>query len=88
VEAVINRHPEVGMSLVRCRKSPITGAIVIADVVLKTPSSTNAGSTPALQRDILQFCRCELALHKVPAAINFVPSLDVSDSGKMVRDHA
>jgi acyl-coenzyme A synthetase/AMP-(fatty) acid ligase len=88
VEAVINRHPEVGMSLVRSRKSPITGAIVIADVVLRTPPSTNDGRTPLLQRDILEFCRGELARHKVPAAINFVPSLDVADSGKMVRGHA
>ncbi len=38
VEAVINRYPEVSMSLVRSRKSPITGAIVIADVVLRTSS--------------------------------------------------
>ena len=30
VEAAINRHPEVRMSLVRKRKSPITGAIVVA----------------------------------------------------------
>jgi acyl-coenzyme A synthetase/AMP-(fatty) acid ligase len=88
VEAVINRHPQVSMSLVRSRKSPITGAVVIADVVLRTTPSTNDGRTPVLQRDILKFCRGELALHKVPAAINFVPSLDVSDSGKMVRCHA
>jgi acyl-coenzyme A synthetase/AMP-(fatty) acid ligase len=88
VEAVINRHPQVSMSLVTSKKSPITGAIVVADVVLKTPPSTNNGSSPALQSDILQFCRAELAHHKVPAAINFVPSLAVSDSGKMVRSHA
>jgi acyl-coenzyme A synthetase/AMP-(fatty) acid ligase len=88
VEAVINRHPEVSMSLVRSRKSPITGAIVIADVVLRTPPSTTDRRTPVLQRDILEFCRGELALHKVPAAINFVPNLDVASSGKMVRGHA
>jgi len=88
VEAVINRHPEVGMSLVSSRKSPITGSIVIADVVLRTPPLTDDSRAPMLQREILEFCRGELALHKVPAAINFVPSLDVADSGKMVRGHA
>ena len=36
IEAVINRHPQVRMSLVRPKKSPVTGAIVIADVVLRT----------------------------------------------------
>ncbi|HEX4211169.1 MAG TPA: AMP-binding protein, partial [Candidatus Binataceae bacterium] len=35
VEAVLNRHPQVQMSLVRARKNPITGAIVVADIVLK-----------------------------------------------------
>ena len=40
VEAVINRHPLVRMSLVRTRKNPITGALVVADVVLNaTPRS-------------------------------------------------
>ena len=34
VEAVINRHPRVRMSLVRTEKNPITGALVVADVVL------------------------------------------------------
>src|SRR6185437_2531039 len=33
VEAVINRHPAVRMSLVKSRKNPITGAIVAAEVV-------------------------------------------------------
>src|SRR6202041_505765 len=34
IEAVINRDDAVRMSRVKARKSPITGAIVIADVVL------------------------------------------------------
>ena len=38
VEAVINRHPSVQMSLVHGRKSPITGALVVADVVVKSDS--------------------------------------------------
>jgi acyl-coenzyme A synthetase/AMP-(fatty) acid ligase len=87
VEAVINRHPQVSMSLVRMKKSPITGAIVIADVVLKTPQSVPDGAA-ALQSNIMQFCRGELALHKVPATINFVPALAVAETGKLIRRHA
>src|ERR1700726_4036517 len=34
IEAVINRHPEDRMSRARSRRSPITGAIVVADVIL------------------------------------------------------
>ena len=88
VEAVINRHPEVTMSLVRSKKNPITGALVIADIVLKTPPASGAAVTRALQSDILQFCRAELDAHKVPAAINIVPMLAIGESGKLVRRHA
>jgi acyl-coenzyme A synthetase/AMP-(fatty) acid ligase len=87
VEAVINGHPQVSMSLVRNRKSPITGSVVIADVVLKTPIE-GAGDTQAMQQQILAFCRGALARHKVPASINFVPGLEVAETGKLVRRHA
>ena len=40
VEEVINRHPEVRMSLVRTKKNPITGALVVADVVLRSARRT------------------------------------------------
>ena len=35
VEAIINQHPCVQMARVRGRRSPITGALVVADVVVK-----------------------------------------------------
>lgn len=88
VEAVINRHPQVRMSLVRTRKNPITGALVVADVVLKAePDSTNdpAGK---LEGEILQLCRQVLPRHKVPAAIHFVRALAIAATGKMMRCHA
>jgi acyl-coenzyme A synthetase/AMP-(fatty) acid ligase len=85
---VINRHPDVHMSLVRPRKNPITGAIVIADVVLRSGTGPDNGRDADLRREILQVCRASLPQHKVPAAIRFVPSLDVSATGKMVRHHA
>jgi acyl-CoA synthetase (AMP-forming)/AMP-acid ligase II len=89
IEAVINGHPEVRMSLVRARKNPITGAIVVADVVLKAPpdAGAEADRSAALKRAILQACRDRLPQHKVPAAIRFVPSLDVSAAGKMARPY-
>jgi acyl-coenzyme A synthetase/AMP-(fatty) acid ligase len=84
VEAVINRHPGVAMSLVKAKKNPITGALVIADVVLKAALPSGSPSDEP-QRDILQFCRRELAPHKIPAAINIVPMLTIGVSGKLVR---
>jgi acyl-coenzyme A synthetase/AMP-(fatty) acid ligase len=88
VEAVINRHPEVRMSFVRTKKNPFTGALVVADVVLNTASKSGNRDVPALQNDILLLCRESLSAHKVPAAINFVASLAVGESGKMIRNYA
>jgi len=88
VEAVINRHPEVRMSLVRTRKSPITGAIVVADVVLKSESEPIGQKSRDLQTDILLLCRNALAPYKVPAAIKFVLFLPVAETGKLIRQHA
>ena len=90
VEAVINRHPGVQMSLVRARKNPIMGAVVVADVVAKPAlGRTGApGGTEALKNEILEICHRALAPHKVPAVIRFVPSLDVAASGKLARLNA
>jgi acyl-coenzyme A synthetase/AMP-(fatty) acid ligase len=85
VEAVINGHPEVHMSLVRTKKSAIVGSVVVADVVLKSPSQPAAGETSALHSDILRLCREALDAHKVPATINFVHTLAVAESGKLIR---
>ncbi|HEY1904186.1 MAG TPA: long-chain fatty acid--CoA ligase [Terracidiphilus sp.] len=86
VEAVINRHPAVVMSLVKAKKSPITGELVVADVVPKTPLEPI--SSPAITQEILQFCRAELDPRKVPTAINIVPMLTIGQSGKLVRRDA
>jgi acyl-coenzyme A synthetase/AMP-(fatty) acid ligase len=81
VESVINRHPDVQMSLVRARRSSLTGALVVADVVPRTGPERPR----ELEREILQLCREELAQHKVPVAIHFVSSLHVAATGKLVR---
>jgi acyl-CoA synthetase (AMP-forming)/AMP-acid ligase II len=88
VEAVINRHPQVRMSLVRSRKNPVTGALVIADVVLKSGSDSANEVSRQLEFEIQQLCREALPRHKVPAAIRFVPAVAVAPSGKLVRSHA
>jgi acyl-coenzyme A synthetase/AMP-(fatty) acid ligase len=87
VEAVLNAHPWVQMSLVKARRSPITGAMVTADVVLAEASAA-PGPRPAaaeLTRELTESCRRKLAAHKVPAMIRIVPALDISPSGKLVR---
>jgi acyl-coenzyme A synthetase/AMP-(fatty) acid ligase len=88
VEAVLNRHPQVRLSLVKTKKNPITGALVVADVLLKAPSAPEGEEARELEQTIKQFCRASLAPHKVPAAISFVPALAISETGKLVRSHA
>ncbi len=85
IEAVINQHPQVGMSRVWSKKNPITGAIAVADVVLKSdPDGTGAQQT-MIRDDILKLCRETLPRHKVPAAISFVPALGVGAACKLAR---
>jgi acyl-coenzyme A synthetase/AMP-(fatty) acid ligase len=90
VEAVINRHPDVRMSLVRSRKNAITGAIVVADVVLRAePDAVEAVDRATdVKREIMRACRDALPEHKVPATIRIVPTLDVGASGKLARHNA
>jgi acyl-coenzyme A synthetase/AMP-(fatty) acid ligase len=90
VEAVINHHPGVQMSRVRARKNPITGAVVVAEVVVKAApddGDSSAGSE-LLKTEILDACQRALAPHKVPAAIRFVSAIEVTAAGKMARRDA
>jgi acyl-coenzyme A synthetase/AMP-(fatty) acid ligase len=89
IEAVINSHPWVRMSLVRARRNPITGAVVIADVVLADEIAGATRPAPeAVTRELTQNCRQSLAAYKVPTMIRVVPALEVSASGKLVRPNA
>ena len=70
------------MSRVRSKHSPITGALVTADVVLA--ATAVAGATDPT-RAILQACRDTLPPHKVPALIRIVPALEIAAAGKLAR---
>src|SRR6202047_4886697 len=86
IEAVINRHAEVSMSCAKSRKSPITGAIVIADVVLA--DGCDASRSDDIKSRIIADSRASLAPHKVPAMIKFVEKLDITAAGKLSRSDA
>ncbi len=85
VEAVINRHPAVRISRVVGRHSPITGALVTADVV---PVQPEPKAEASLRESILHHCRNELHPHKVPVSLRFVPELEIAASGKLKRHNA
>jgi acyl-coenzyme A synthetase/AMP-(fatty) acid ligase len=81
VEAVINRLPGVRMSRVSGRKSPITGSIVVADVV--PAGAVNDNKT--FKDGILAACRAALPAFKVPAQLRLVEKLELTPGGKLSR---
>lgn len=88
VEAVLNGDPRVRVSLVSAKRSPITGALVVADVVLEDAAARGADDSELLRAELLEACRRALPAHKVPARLRFVPALELTSAGKLVRPHA
>ena len=89
VESVLNADPRVRMSLVKARRNPITGSLVVAEVVLAEDGKSNAAQdTETVKNELLNACRRTLAAHKVPALLRFVPALELSAAGKLVRPSA
>lgn len=87
VEQVINSHEAVRASLVKARRSPITGDLIVAQVMLKDLDTT-PDRRSRLHNEILAGCRQRLERHKVPVMIDFVASLAVSAGGKLRRGSA
>jgi acyl-coenzyme A synthetase/AMP-(fatty) acid ligase len=86
VESVLNADPRVRMSLVKARRNPLTGSLVVAEVVLADSENTSdAESAEKVKSDLLNACRRVLAAHKVPALLRFVPALEMTAAGKLVR---
>ena len=94
VEAVINAHEAVSASLVKARRNPLTGAIVVADVVLRDGGrdggrdgrrDDGGRDEDATRAAILEACRAGLERHKVPVQLRFVPALALTPAGKVSR---
>ena len=90
VESVLNADGRVRMSLVRARRSPILGAVVIADVVLveHLADAGEASQAERIKAELMESCRRTLAPHKVPSALRVVPFLELTAAGKLVRPGA
>lgn len=86
IEGVINTDPRVRMSRVHAKRNPIMGALVVAEVVLEQALET--GETDRIRNDLLEACRRILPPHKVPARLSFVPALELTAAGKLVRPGA
>ena len=85
VEAVINLHPEVHMCVVKAKRNPVTGSIVVADIVLRNREPGGQPDAESIRKDILHSCSQMLPRHKVPVVLSFVPALPTAPSGKILR---
>ncbi len=83
VEAVLLAHPGVAAVRVGQRRSPITGALVTAEV---TPAPGAAAG--ALKRELRAHCAALLAPHERPALVRLSGALRMSPAGKLVREVA
>jgi acyl-coenzyme A synthetase/AMP-(fatty) acid ligase len=81
VETALNAHAIVRASRVFARTSPITGALVYADIVLRDGCSPDTES----EGDILAACRASLPAYMVPAGLRFVTDLPMTEGGKLAR---
>lgn len=78
IERVISSHPAVAMVGVGARPDAEKGETAKAYVVLKPGART----TP---EDIEAHCRSRLAAYKVPRAVQIVPDLPTTSTGKILR---
>ncbi len=80
VEAVVQDVPGVALVQVSGKKSPVTGALVMARVQLED------GADPqAVKRAIIDTCRARLEREAVPAIVRFVDGFTTNAAGKLVR---
>jgi acyl-coenzyme A synthetase/AMP-(fatty) acid ligase len=82
VEQILMSHPDVWQAKVSAKRNPITGSLVVAEVVILQDSH----DPTALRDSITEYCHARLERHKVPALIRFVKELPCSVTGKIARE--
>lgn len=80
VEAVVKTVPGVALVQVSAKRSPVTGALVVAEVQLDKEADPDA-----TRRLIQDTCRARLDREAVPAIIRFVAGFTTNAAGKLVR---
>ena len=78
IERVVATHPSVAMVAVGPQPDEMKGEIAKAYVVLAPEAEPNADA-------IIALCRDQLAAYKVPRAVQFVPDLPKTSTGKIMR---
>jgi acyl-coenzyme A synthetase/AMP-(fatty) acid ligase len=80
VESVLRGHPDVLDAVVRSRRNPFSGYILVADVVV-SPEASQEGLPARLRAHVAS----HLPSAHVPASVKVVPELATSVTGKAGR---
>ena len=78
VEALMFRHPAIQEACIIATKDAYRGESVKAVVVLR------ASHQATTAEEIIAWCRDNMAVYKVPRAVQFLPALPKSGSGKVM----
>jgi len=81
IEDCLIKHPAVSMAAVVGRPDKIRTEIVKAFIVLQT----DVDADDSLKNDIKEFVRKRLAAHEYPREIEFVDTLPMTATGKIIR---
>ena len=82
IEEVLHEHPKVREAAVVGVPHRVRGEQLVAQVVLKDGA---AGNSREIRREIIDFCRAQLASYKVPRRVRIVDALPKSAVGKPLR---
>jgi fatty-acyl-CoA synthase len=79
VEALMFRHPAIQEACIIATRDAYRGESVKAVVVLRQGQQGQVG-----EQDIIDWCRENMAVYKIPRAVSFVDALPKSGSGKVM----
>ena len=83
VQSALLAHGSVAAAAVRGEPSPMTGSIVVADVVRV---SDCISSDAELRRELRLHCRASLPREAVPAKLRIVDEIELTSAGKVKRN--
>lgn len=78
VEAILAEHPAVNMAVVVGMPNDISGEVPKAYVIKQQGADVTEG-------ELVKFCKERLSHYKVPRTVEFVDSLPISATGKILR---
>ena len=80
VEDIVKAVPGVALVQVSSKKNPITGTLVVAEILLE-----DGASAATVKQTVLERCRDGLVREAVPAIIRFVDGFETNAAGKLIR---